>query len=786
MKKSFLSLSIASCLLAVSQSTWAESFIVRDIQIKGIQRVDPGTVLANIPIKAGETYKDFMTADIVRSLYKTGLFDDVSLQRNGRILVVNVHERMAVGEINITGNKVFETKQLIDALKQAGIRKGQTLNRSALARIQHQIKQQYLARGKYGVQVTADTANLARNRVAVNIKINEGADARIKKVRITGNKAFPDKVLLKLLESGTRKSYQFFSDKDKYSREKLIGDIDKLTSFYRDQGYLKFEVTDTQVALSPDKQNITVNIAIKEGDRYRVGNVDVNATSGLSAQQARAVLKMRKGQIFSQKLLEESRKALRNKVSEGGHAFARISIVPQIDEARKVVNLRFESSPGKRVYVRRINIRGNYRTRDEVYRREMRQLESSWYSREKVDRSKVRLQRLPYVQSVKVQQVPVAGTKDQVDLEVTVAEQLSNQFTAGVGFSQSQGLLFNLGLKQQNFLGSGKSVGINLNNSSATKRFSLNYFDPYHTVDGIGRGFDVHYNKTDTDENDLISSYISDSFGGNMSYSIPLSEEDSLRFSAGYEHREITQSAPTTTTTTTTDPVTNATTTTTTTTSNTPAFIEDFLDRNGNKYDQFLGTVSYVHDTRNRSIFPTKGNRQSVAFEIGLPGSDLEYYKIRYKGSNYWPVTEKLTFALKGGLSFGDGFGGNEELPFYERFFSGGIGSVRGFEKNTLGALDEFNNAIGGEFVVNGTAELSFPAPFAEDIKGLRMSAFVDVGNVFQDFDAFEADDIKYSVGIGATWLSPLGPLTISYAKPFNVDDGDDEQQIQFSIGATF
>ena len=764
MNKSILSLSFASCLFAVSQFAWAESFVVQDIQLNGIQRVDPGTVLENIPVKAGQKYQDFMTADIVRSLYKTGLFDDVSVQRNGNILIVNVHERMAVGEINITGNKLFKTEQLLDALKQAGIRKGQTLNRSALARIQHQIKQQYIARGKYGVQVTADTATLARSRVAVNIKINEGAEARIKKVRIIGNKAFPERTLLKLLDSGTRKSYQFFSDKDKYTREKLIGDIDKLTSFYRDQGFLKFEVTDTQVELSPDKKDISVNIAIREGDRYRVGNVEVDAAGGLSEQDAMSVLKMRKGQIFSQKKLEESRKALRNKVSEGGHAFARIGIIPQIDEAHKVVNIRFKADPGKRVYVRRINIRGNYRTRDEVYRREMRQLESSWYSREKVERSKIRLQRLPYVQSVKIQQVPVAGTRDQVDLEVTVAEQLSNQFTAGIGFSQSQGVIFNVGLKQQNFLGSGKSLGINANNSSATKRFSLSYFDPYHTVDGIGRGFDVHYNRTDTDADNLISSYISDSYGGNLNYTVPLSEENSFRFSVGYEHREIKAGT------------------------NTPQYILDFIkpENNGDTYDNFLGTVSYVHDTRNRSIFPTEGNRQTVAFEVGLPGSDLQYYKIRYKGANYWPVTEKFTFALKGGLAYGDGFGSNSGLPFFERFYSGGIGSVRGFEKNTLGGKDEFDNALGGEFVVNGTAELSFPAPFAEDIKGLRMNVFVDAGNVFSDFGAFDSGEIKYSAGIGATWLSPLGPLTISYAKPFNVDDQDNEQQIQFSIGATF
>ncbi len=764
MNKSLLSLSLASCLFALSHSAWAESFVIRDIQINGIQRVDPGTVLESIPVKAGETYQDFMTAEIVRSLYKTGLFDDVSLERKGNVLVVNVHERMAVGEINITGNKLFKTEELIEALKRAGIRKGQTLNRSALARIQHQIKQQYIARGKYGVQVTTDTRTLARSRVAVNIRIKEGVEARIRKVRIIGNKAFPEKTLLKLLDSGTRKSYQFFSDKDKYTREKLIGDIDKLASFYQDQGFLKFEVTDTQVELSPDKKDITVSIAIREGDRYRVGKVEVAATEGLTEAEAKSILKMRQGQVFSQKLLEESRKALRNKVSEGGHAFARVTIVPQIDEARKVVNIRFKSDPGKRVYVRRINIRGNYRTRDEVYRREMRQLESSWYSRQKVQRSKIRLQRLPYVQSVKIQQVPVAGTRDQVDLEVTVTERLSNQFTAGVGYSQSQGAIFNIGLKQQNFLGSGKSLGVNANNSSATKRFSLSYFDPYYTVDGVGRGFNVHYNRTNTDANNLISSYLSDSYGGNLNYTFPLSEENSLRFSVGYEHREITTNA------------------------NTPLFIQEFVkpENNGNVYDEFLGTISYVHDTRNRSIFPTEGNRQSIAFEMGLPGSDLEYYKIRYKGANYWPVSEKLTFALKAGVAYGDGFGNSNGLPFFERFYSGGIGSVRGFEKNTLGTKDEFTNAIGGEFVVNGTAELSFPAPFADDIKGLRMSVFVDAGNVFNDFDSFQSDDIKYSTGVGATWLSPLGPLTISFAKPFNVDVTDKEQQIQFSIGATF
>lgn len=762
MNKNILSLSFASCLFALSNGAWGAPFVVSDIKLIGVQYVDPGTILANIPLQVGDQYQDYMTADIVRSLYKTGLFENVSLEQSGTALIVNVQERLAVGEITISGNKLFKTEQLMDALQRAGIRKGQTLNRSALARVKFELKQQYLARGRYDVTVDATTRNLARNRVALNIAINEGTSAKVKNVNIIGNKAFSDKVLLKLLDTGEKSRFSFLSSRDKYSKEKLTGDLDKLTSFYQDQGYLKFKVTDTQVTLSPDKKDILITISVDEGDRYRVGNIDVSGVTNLSRQQSLAALKVRKGQVFSQKLLEESRKDLRKRVGQDGRAFAEVNIVPQFDEANKVVNLSFQATEGKRVYVRRINIRGNYRTRDEVYRREIRQLESSWYSREKIERSKVRLRRLPYVQNVQIQQVPVAGTRDQVDLEVTVEEQLSNQFTAGLGFSQSQGLLFNIGLKQQNVLGSGKSLGINANNSSSNKRFNLNFNDPYYTIDGVGRGFALNYRRTDTNTNNLISSYLSDTYGGNVNYTIPLSEENSFRFSVGYEHIDIK------------------------TLSNTPTFITDFVAAKGSQYDEFLGTVSYVHDTRNRNPFPTDGVRHSVSFETGLPGSDLEYYKLRYRGTNYWEVNEDFTFALKTGVSYGDGYGDDNSLPFFERFYLGGIGSLRGFERNTLGDKDSNGDAAGGDFVVNGSAELLFPVPFAKDIKGLRMSAFVDAGNVYRNIDDFKADKIRYSTGISATWISPFAPITVSYAKPLNAEDTDKEQQVQFSIGVTF
>ena len=362
---------------------------------------------------------------------------------------------------------------------------------------------------------------------------------------------------------------------------------------------------------------------------------------------------------------------------------------------------------------------------------------------------------------VKITTSPVAGRSDQVDLDVLITEQSSNQFNAGVGYSQSNGLLFNVGLTQNNFMGTGKSLSVAATNSDSTKNFRFSFNNPYHTVDGVGRGFNVFYEKNDASEDD-ISNYSSNAYGGDVSYTIPLTEENSLRFSIGGEHREII------------------------TTASSPDHIKDFIAKNGNQYDNLIGQVSYIHDTRDRFLFPTKGVRHNVSLEVGLPGSDLEYYKLRYQGASYIPVTEKITLAVKGGVSTGDGFGNNSELPFFERFYAGGISTVRGFENNSLGPRDSNNDPQGGSFAVNARAELQFPVPFAEDVKGLRMSAFVDAGNVYQDFDAFAADDIRYSAGLSATWMSPLGPFTLSYAKPLNEKNGDDVQELQFSIGASF
>ena len=497
MKKQVIQTSLAGCIFALSYGAWADSFILTDVQVSGLERIAAGTVLSNVPVQVGEKFDDSMTANLVRSLYKTGFFDDVKVSRRGNVLLVKVSERAAVGDINVSGNKAIDTQALLEALKKAGVAKGRPLDKSALNLIQREIKEQYLARGNYSADVETNIEELPRNRVGIKIKITEGAVARIKRIKINGNKAYPESTLKKLLESGTKSKFSILSTSDKYAKEKLVGDIDKLTSYYRDRGYLNFEVVSTQVSLSKDKRSVFVNININEGDQYRIGKVSIDGDSGLTDKDLKTLVKLKEGQVFSQALLAETRNNLKARLGKDGFAFSRIGILPQVDKVNKRVNLVFQAEKGQRTYVRRINIRGNFRTKDEVFRREMRQLESSFLSKEKVDRSKERIQRLPFVETVKITTSPVAGRSDQVDLDVLVTEQSSNQFNAGVGYSQSNGLLFNVGLTQNNFMGTGKSLSVAATNSDSTKNFRFSFNNPYHTVDGVGRGFNVFYEKND-------------------------------------------------------------------------------------------------------------------------------------------------------------------------------------------------------------------------------------------------------------------------------------------------
>ena len=763
MKKHTLVISAVSCLLAVSQAAWAAAFVVRDIEVNGLERIAAGTVLNYLPAQVGQQFNDAQSAEAIRSLFQTGLFEDVQLGRRGDVLVVTVVERPAIGELTIKGNRKIPTDKLMQVLKLRNISKGDTLDKAALATIQRELAEQYQGMGHYGVDINTTIEALPRNRVAVNININEGNVARIQKVKIIGNKAFPESVLLKQLESGPRGAFSipFLSDSDKYSKEKLMADLDALNSFYRDRGYINFEITSADVSMSPDKKNIFLNVSVNEGAQYRIGEVSVAGNPGLSKEQLAKSVKLRKGEVFSQKALEETRKNLSNQLGAQGYAFTKVAATPDFDETNKQVGILLSVDQGKRTYVRRIDIRGNNRTKDEVYRRELRQVESSWFSKEQVERSKTRLQRLPYVEEAKIEVEPVAGTEDQVDLIVTVSERSSNQFRVGAGYSQSQGVLFNVNLNQDNFMGTGKKLDLNVDNSKVNKNYSIGYTDPYHTPDGISRGFSGYYRQYDAEAED-IASYASNRYGGSVNYTVPISEHDSVYASIGAEKREIVLG---------TDPAQR---------------IKDFVATNGDEYNQIPVTVSYVHDTRNRTVFPSEGQRHRVSLQAAAPGSDLQYQKLSYDGAAYKPLTDNVTFAVKGKVGTSNTGGDLDNLPFFDKYYAGGINSVRGFDQSTLGPRDEKDDPTGGDLMVTATAEVQFPVPLAEDVKGLKMSAFVDGGNVFNDSGDFESGELRYSAGVGAVWLSPIGPLEVSYAKPLNAEEGDKEQKVQFSIGASF
>ena len=754
-------------MVVLSQSAWAAAFVVRDIEVNGLERVEAGTVLSYLPAQVGQTFDESKSANAVKALLDSGLFQDVKLGQRGDVLVVNVVERQAIGEINIKGNHKIPTDKIMEALKSAKLNKGDTLNQAALEQIDGELRDQYHSMGYYNADIATVIESLPRNRVAINITVNEGSVTRIQQLKIQGNQAFSEAVLLKQLESGPRGtlSVPFLSDKDKYSKEKLVGDLDNLTSFYRDHGYLNFQITGTDVKASPDKKSVYLTVTVNEGNPYRVGQVNVAGNPGLSQEQLAAAIKIKQGQLFSQKDLEETRKNLSEKLGAQGYAFTKVKAVPAFDEANQQVGITLDIDTGKRTYVRRIDIRGNNRTKDEVYRRELRQLESSWFSKEQVDRSKVRLERLPYVEDASIAAEPVAGTEDQVDLIVTVKERSSNQFRVGAGYSQSQGMLFNINLNQDNFMGSGKQLDVNFDNSKVNKDYSLSYTNPYYTPDGISRGFSTYYNKYDAQAGN-ISSYASNRYGASVNYTVPISEHDSVYASVSGEKREIVLG------------------------SNPATHITDFVNTNGNKFTQVPATASYVHDTRNRSIFPTEGQRHRVSLQVAAPGSDLQYQKLSYDGSVYVPVSENVTFAAKGKVGTGNASGKLDSVPFFDKYYAGGIGSVRGFEDSSLGvdssAKDSNGDPLGGDFLTTASAELQFPMPLAEDVKGLKMSTFVDAGNVFKNSGAFEAKDLRYSAGVGAVWLSPIGPFEISYAKPLNAKDDDKQQKVQFSIGASF
>jgi outer membrane protein insertion porin family len=746
---------------ALPLSAQASTFVVKDIRVEGLQRIAAGTVFSYLPIKVGDRVDESVTPEIVRSLYRTGFFKDVKLEREGDVLVISVDERPAISDIKIEGNKAIDTEQLKKGLKDIGLAEGRTFNKSVLDKIENELRRQYFSQGKYGVKIVSTVTPLERNRVAIEIDIVEGETATIKRINIVGNKAFDEDDLLDEFKQTTGGWLSWVTKDNQYSKQKLSADLETLRSFYLDRGYLNFRIESTQVNITPDKQDIYVTINIHEGDVYTVRDVKLAGDLVLPPEELFPAVRLDRGRPFSRKATVESTERITEKLSDLGYAFANVNPIPEVDEANKTVGLTFFVDPGKRVYVHRINFKGNAKTRDEVLRREFRQMESAWFSSSQVKRSRTRLQRLGFFEDVSIETPAVAGSPDQVDIDVSVKERSSGSIMAGVGYSQSQGVLFNASISQDNFLGTGKRVVLAFNNSQINTLYQLAYVNPYFTPEGISRGFSLRYRSTNYDELQTLSPYTTDVLAAGVNFGVPISEENRINFSFDIENLKLKLFED-----------------------NASDEIIDFVDTYGDEALTFRLGASWSSDTRDRAIFPTRGGIQKVYGELAIPGSDLTFYKIGYSHRRYFPITSDFTLGLNLDLGYGDGYGSTEELPFYENFYTGGITSVRGYKLYSLGPRDSNDRAYGGNIRTVGNVELFFPLPAKAYKDSVRLSTFFDAGNVF--LDEFDAGDIRYSVGLGATWMSPLGALSVSVAQPLNDKPGDDTEVFQFNFGQTF
>ncbi len=738
-------------------------FVVSDIVVEGNERIDLGTILNYLPIRNRDQFRAAEdSARVLRSLYETGLFDDVVVKRRGaNTLLITVVERPAIGSISIEGNRKIESDALERSLRQADIALGRVYNRSILETVERELRRVYFSSGNYGSEIEISVMPLERNRVALEIVIDEGAVARIEHINIVGNTAFSDDTLQSLLQS-SEKTINPFSTADEYSQVKLAADIETLRSYYQDRGYIRFEVDSTQVSISPDKRDIFIVINIREGERYTLGDIQLDGEVDVSKEELLSLISVKTGDTFARKDIVRSSNAISDRLGQDGYAFAEVDVLPDINDENRDVALRFVFNPGKRVYVRRIVFTGQYKTRDEVLRREMRQLEGSRFSPALVNRSRIRLQRLAFMQSVSIRTPRVPGTDDQVDLEVTVVEGQSGSFSAGLGYGSDGGSTINLAFQQDNLFGTGESLQFSFDRSQTTRQLSLSFRDPYFTDDGISRTVGAFIRETDTSNQNSTSRFLASTRGASVRFGVPLSEFSTFRVGVGYERTQIG------------------------TTNETPVSINRFVEEEGDTFDVFNIDLGLVYDTRNRTVFATDGTSNRFSIEVATPNSDYTYYKLGYNFEAYHALTPRYTFAASARIDNGFGYGDFETLPFFDRYFAGGVRTLRGYRTGSLGPRDSRNNAAGGDFRTLGTAEVIFPPPFVEEPGATRFSLFTDFGNVFEDNDAFELEEFRGSYGIAFVWLSPVGPLTFSYANPYNEREADRIQNFQFTIGSIF
>ncbi|GAB7126807.1 outer membrane protein assembly factor BamA [Silvimonas sp. JCM 19000] len=761
MKLKTLSLLLGAALSVSALPVWAiDAFVVKDIRVEGLQRTDAGTVFNYLPLKVGDTLDDEKAQAAIKALFATGFFNDVRLERNGEVLVVTVDERPTISQININGAKLLEKDQIKQALGSQNFTEGRIFEQATLDAAVQELKQQYYSRGRYSVIVKTTVTRLERNRVGIEFNISEGATALIQQVNLVGAKVFKEKDLLGELSLSTPGWMSWYTKDDQYSRQKFQADLETLRSYYMDRGYLEFNVDSTQVAISESKEDVFLTINITEGEKYTVTDVKFAGDSTIPQAELEKLVKIKAGETFSRQKLNKATAAVTDRLGVDGYAFANVNAVPDVDKVNHTVAFTFYVDPGRRVYVRNINVVGNTMTRDEVVRRELRQAESAPYDGSKIKRSKQRLDQLDYFQEVNIDTPPVPDAPDQVDMNVRVTEKKTGQFNIGAGYGQSEGVVLIASISQTNFLGSGKQFSAEFNNSSSQRVYSLGLTDPYATPDGISMGWNFYKRDTDPSYNNL-GNYTTNGWGGALTFGLPVTEENRVGWSFGYDNLKID------------------------TTTSTPAYVEDFVNKYGNKTGTFNSTIRFARDTRDSASYPTTGWSFNTSAEASVPGSDLKYYRLNAT-SQYWvPIGEDFAVMWNLAAGYGNSYG-NTDYPFYKNFYAGGVNSVRGFAYGTIGPKDEYGDGMGGNKMLTNSFELFFPMPGMKNDHSTRLSVFADSGGVWGPDDKFSFSDNRYSVGAAFSWVSPIGPLKFSIAKPMKSKTGDSTEAFQFQIGNIF
>lgn len=792
----------------------ADNFTVTDIRVDGLQRVSAGTVFSAFPINIGDEISERHLLEATKVLFRTGYFNDIQLFRDGDVLVVNVVELPTITELEIEGNSAIETDQLKEGLKQAGLAEGYVFKRSTLERLELELERQYVSQGRYDAKIETEVNRLPRNRVGLKINVDEGSVASISHINVVGHKDFDKDVLLKQFDLKPSNFWSWYSSDDKYAREKLSGDLERLRSYYLDRGYIRFNIESTQVSLSPNKEDVYISVNVHEGDVYSVTKVDLAGELILDEEELKKLIVMKETETFSRRKVTATQDLIAKRLGNEGFTFASVNGVPKINDEDKTVELTFFVEPGKRTYVRRINFTGNESTMDEVLRREMVQMEGGWASTELIEQSKSRLEQLGFFKGVNVETPKVPGTDDLIDVNYSVEEQPSGSLNLSIGYSSGQGMIIGSSVSQNNFLGTGQRMSTSVNKTDSVTSLNFGFTNPYHTVDGVSRGYNLFYREADFSQ-DGTGDYNTDTYGGQVKFGIPINNRERFNFSV--EASKTMMEAKT---------------------SGIPEEILTFIDDQGDDFDEVTFGSSWVWTTLNRGLFPTAGAKQTLAVEVTAPGSELEYYRVTYEAQQYFHIDGEWTFRVRTDLGYGDGYGDTEGLPFFRNFRAGGVGSVRGYSTNTLGpqgatkdfayAYDSSTNTyiavdsdqdgttdytyeadtyLGGNLKTVASAELIFPLPFVEDQRSVRSALFLDAGNVFntecialestnglgaQNSDhpgcqsGFDGSEVRLGTGVSFTWITAIGPLTFTFARALNADGDDQTEGFEFSLGQVF